>query len=123
MLVILLLVIAVVAALMYFFGPGNLPQGVGLKPIPIVVRSRDSLMLWGSQVMVLQNESQDYLHDVKAVCTSIHGETQEHTWVKWEPGESEEIGALQGWVWTKDETITLSADGYASKTWTNGGGE
>jgi len=111
-------IIAIMAVAIYLFGPGLLPSGVGVKPIPIAVHMRPSVMALGmGAVAVLENQGNETVYDVTVTCTDKNGKTQLHRWDAWKAGDTEEIGPVQGWLWESGETLDITASGYLPKRW------
>lgn len=112
--------VAVLAAIcvgVFLFAPEKLPSGVGLEPVPIEVNVRDSMVDEG-KVAIIRNPTAKTLHNVLLVCTNAELK-QEKRYLEetWAPNRELELGWMEGWKWVSGETLTVSASGYAEKTW------
>ena len=112
-----LAVLAAIAVAVFIFAPERLPSGIGLVPVPMEVRTRPSLAGEG-QVAIISNPTGKTLHNVLLFCRNS-STNEEKTYLEetWVPGKSIEIGWVEGWRFLSGETLTISASGYASKTW------
>lgn len=113
--------IAVFAAIclgVFLFMPERLPPGLGLTPVPVEVSFRSALMGPGLVAMI-ENPTATTLHNLTFDCENKKKESK-HSFGEEElkPGEVVEIGWMEGWYFEKDETLTISASGHHSKTWT-----
>lgn len=112
---------AVLAAIIigvFIFAPERLPSGIGLKPLPMAVTKRPSFLTLGSgSVAVIQNKAPVTLHNVKITCNGVAGKTKTFFKEAWEPNESYEIGAFQGWVFEKGESLNIAVSGYLPYSW------
>jgi len=108
------------AMLVFVFAPERLPSGVGLAPIPMDLSLRSALFD-NSYVAILRNPSGSTLHNVRIACKNA-ALCQEKCYLeeKWAPGRTTEIGWAEGWRFLPGETLTVSASGFAARTWTVG---
>jgi len=109
--------IGIAVAAVFIFAPERLPPGIGLVPVPMEVRTRPSLVGEG-QVAIISNPTGKTLHNVHLFCrNSSTNEEKAYFEETWAPGKSLELGWLEEWKFLSGETLTISASGYASKTW------
>ncbi|MEO1851320.1 MAG: hypothetical protein ABGX71_12215 [Methyloprofundus sp.] len=110
-------IFAAITAAVFIFAPDRLPSGVGITPVPIEAYARPSIFGQG-QVAGLKNSTGKTLHNVKislfeADGKMIKGAVRE----QWPPGESMELGWLEGWKINKGTRLKASASGYFPKSW------
>lgn len=118
LLVIFCVVLGAIAVGVFIFAPEKLPSGVGLKPLPVTVNKRPSLLTLGKgSVAVITNEAPETLYNVKVVCKGTDGKTKDYFKEAWPPKDTFEIGPLQGWVWASGETLEISVSGYLPRFW------
>jgi hypothetical protein len=94
-----------------------LPSGIGLRPTPLSVEFKPSLVGLG-QVAIIENPTETTLYGVKMFTAEsrasgkpdLHKET-------WRPGESLKLGWTKGWRFDSGETFRASAAGYRTMRW------
>lgn len=110
--------LALGAGAVVMFRPEMLPEGVGLKKLPMTVSFRKALLSQGA-VAKIENPTGETLHNVRIVGdlrdAGKQTELLEETWA---PGHSRELGWLQGWRFETDDTLTISASGHRKRVWT-----
>ena len=116
--VLLGVVIALGAGAVVMFRPEMLPEGVGLKKLPMTVSFRKALLSQGA-VAKIENPTGDTLHNVRVVADLRGaGKQKELLEETWAPGHSRELGWLQDWRFEEDDTLTISASGHLKRVWT-----
>lgn len=114
-----LVVLGIIIAIFlgYLIFKDDLPSGIGLRAVPMSVKSRSSLMGEG-QVAIIKNISSETLRDVVLVCENAHlCQRKEYHEASWEANKEIELGWLEGWKFLPGETLTISAAGYREQTW------
>jgi len=112
-----LAVFLAIALSVLIFAPERLPSGIGVTATPIEAGQRASIFGQG-QVAIFRNPTANTLHNVKVVLQDangnlIMGKQRE----AWGPGESIELGWLEGWTINSGTLIRISASGHYPKTW------
>lgn len=108
-----LAVLAAIAVGVFLFAPERLPSGIGLKPLPMKVTKRTSLVTFGrGWVAVIENQAPVTLHNVNLTCTDVTGKNKVIFKETWPPNETFEIGAFEGWVFESGETLKIEVSGY-----------
>ncbi|HIM58386.1 MAG TPA: hypothetical protein EYJ00_03575 [Gammaproteobacteria bacterium] len=110
-------ILSAITIAVFIFAPERLPSGVGITPVPIEAYARPSIFAQG-QVAGLKNLTGKTLHNVKISLFNPNGEIIKGAMrEQWPPGESMELGWLEGWEINKGTRLKASASGYFSKTW------
>ena len=115
---IFLTVFAAIVVAVYLFAPERLPAGLGLSSIPVKIHFRDSI-IGNGKVAVITNCSDKALSNICIECEEKSGKKEEiinKDFIK--ASGNIEVGWVQGWAWNVEDSLTISASGYLSKTYT-----
>ena len=114
---IFLAVFLAIALAVLVFAPERLPSGIGVTPTPIEVTQRPSFFGQG-QVAMFRNPTATTLYKVKIVLIDAKG-----NFVKageretWPPGETLQLGWLEGWQIQAGSVVRISAAGHYARSW------